>query len=57
MAYHEAGHVIAGWFFEHAEPTLKVRIKIIFYLLKISEILKAGIELTAVGFGITAFRL
>ena len=24
VAYHEAGHVIAGWFFEHAEPTLKV---------------------------------
>jgi len=26
VAYHEAGHVIAGWFFEHAEPTLKVSI-------------------------------
>lgn len=24
MAYHEAGHAIAGWFLEHADPLLKV---------------------------------
>ena len=26
MAYHEAGHAIAGWFLEHADPLLKVSI-------------------------------
>lgn len=26
MAYHEAGHAVAGWFLEHAEPLLKVTI-------------------------------
>ncbi|KAM9409771.1 mitochondrial inner membrane m-AAA protease component AFG3L1-like isoform 2-T2 [Pholidichthys leucotaenia] len=26
VAYHEAGHVVAGWFLEHAEPLLKVSI-------------------------------
>lgn len=25
VAYHEAGHAIAGWFLEHADPLLKVR--------------------------------
>ena len=24
VAYHEAGHVVAGWFLEHADPLLKV---------------------------------
>ncbi len=24
IAYHEAGHAIAGWFLEHADPILKV---------------------------------
>lgn len=24
MAYHEAGHAVAGWFLEHADPLLKV---------------------------------
>jgi hypothetical protein len=24
VAYHEAGHAIAGWFLEHAHPLLKV---------------------------------
>ena len=24
VAYHEAGHAIAGWFLEHADPVLKV---------------------------------
>lgn len=24
VAYHEAGHAIAGWFLEHADPLLKV---------------------------------
>jgi AFG3 family protein len=24
VAYHEAGHAVAGWFFEHADPLLKV---------------------------------
>ena len=24
VAYHEAGHAIAGWFFKHADPLLKV---------------------------------
>ena len=26
VAYHEAGHAVAGWFLEHADPLLKVRI-------------------------------
>ena len=26
MAYHEAGHAIAGWFLEFADPLLKVSI-------------------------------
>ena len=24
VAYHEAGHAIAGWYLEHADPLLKV---------------------------------
>lgn len=24
VAYHEAGHAIAGWYLEHADPILKV---------------------------------
>ena len=24
VAYHEAGHAVAGWFLEHADPLLKV---------------------------------
>ena len=24
MAFHEAGHAVAAWFLEHAEPLLKV---------------------------------
>ena len=26
VAYHEAGHAVAAWFLEHAEPLLKVSI-------------------------------
>ena len=26
VAYHEAGHAVAGWFLEHADPLLKVQI-------------------------------
>lgn len=26
MAYHEAGHAVAGWFLEHADPLLKVKL-------------------------------
>lgn len=26
IAYHEAGHAVAGWFLEHANPLLKVTI-------------------------------
>lgn len=26
LAYHEAGHAVAGWFLEHADPLLKVTI-------------------------------
>ena len=26
VAYHEAGHAVAAWFLEHAEPLLKVRV-------------------------------
>lgn len=25
MAYHEAGHAVAGWYLEHADPLLKVK--------------------------------
>ena len=25
VAYHEAGHAVAGWFLENADPLLKVR--------------------------------
>ena len=24
VAYHEAGHAVAGWFLQHADPLLKV---------------------------------
>ena len=27
VAYHEAGHAVAGWYLEHADPLLKVRLK------------------------------
>lgn len=26
VAYHEAGHAVAGWFLEHADPLLKVKL-------------------------------
>ena len=26
VAYHEAGHAIAGWFFEHSNPLLKITV-------------------------------
>jgi len=26
VAHHEAGHAVAGWFLEHANPLLKVTI-------------------------------
>lgn len=26
VAFHEAGHAVAGWFLEHADPLLKVSI-------------------------------
>ena len=26
VAYHEAGHVVVGWFLEHTDPLLKVSI-------------------------------
>ena len=26
VAYHEAGHAVAGWYLEHADPLLKVRL-------------------------------
>jgi len=26
VAYHEAGHAVAGWFLEHANPLLKITI-------------------------------
>lgn len=26
VAYHESGHAVAGWFLEHSNPLLKVRI-------------------------------
>ena len=26
VAFHEAGHAVVGWFLEHAEPLLKVRV-------------------------------
>ena len=38
IAFHEAGHAVAGWFLEHCSPLLKVRaksiviIKIVYYL-------------------------
>jgi len=36
VAYHEAGHCVAGWFLEHADPLLKVN----HYIKKSSEIKK-----------------
>ena len=30
VAYHEAGHAVAGWFLEHADPLLKVMSCLIF---------------------------
>lgn len=29
VAYHEAGHAVAGWFLEHADPLLKVRASVV----------------------------
>jgi len=29
VAYHEAGHAVAGWFLEHADPLLKVLRKLL----------------------------
>ncbi len=29
VAYHEAGHAVAGWFLEHADPLLKVKLTLI----------------------------
>ena len=26
VAHHEAGHAVAGWFLEHADPLVKVRV-------------------------------
>lgn len=26
VAYHEAGHAVAGWYLEHADPLLKVKL-------------------------------
>jgi AFG3 family protein len=26
IAYHESGHAVAGWFFEHSNPLLKITI-------------------------------
>lgn len=26
VAFHEAGHAVAAWFLEHAEPLLKARL-------------------------------
>lgn len=30
VAYHEAGHAVAGWYLEHADPLLKVPINVLF---------------------------
>ena len=30
IAYHEAGHAIVGWFLEHADPLMKVRVSLLF---------------------------
>ncbi len=30
VAYHEAGHAVAGWFLEHADPLLKVSLFAVF---------------------------
>lgn len=33
VAYHEAGHAVAGWYLEHADPLLKVPINSDFVLV------------------------
>lgn len=35
IAYHEAGHAVAGWFLEHAYPLLKVSLFCYFYCIYI----------------------
>lgn len=30
VAYHEAGHAVAGWYLQHADPLLKVKALSIF---------------------------
>ena len=32
VAYHEAGHAVAGWFLEYADPLLKVLSRVILNL-------------------------
>ncbi len=34
VAYHEAGHAVAGWFLEHADPLLKVNKSLVCVLMK-----------------------
>lgn len=33
VAYHEAGHAVAGWFLQHADPLLKVGLQFTKYML------------------------
>ena len=37
VAYHEAGHAVAGWFLKYADPLLKVRV---FIYLKDNDLIK-----------------
>jgi len=41
VAYHEAGHAVAGWFLEHADPLLKVK-EVLFFLTVVLFSLNAG---------------
>ena len=37
VAYHEAGHAVAGWYLQHADPLLKVTVLTSYFLFQYSE--------------------
>lgn len=43
VAHHEAGHAVAGWFLEHADPLLKVDRNLILDIREIFFISKTAI--------------
>jgi hypothetical protein len=48
MAYHEAGHAVAGWFLQHADPLLKVGLQFTKYTCFPAKIWKLKLVLPKV---------